>query len=95
MSKPPKQVKDLVPAKNGDKIGLANTETQKFFVLDHAYLNIWLLCDGKRSEDKIAEDFITFLKENAKGKKAKIDEKLLKEEIKTILNKLRKFGLIN
>ena len=90
----PKQVKGLVPAKNKDQIGLADKDKEKFYVLDHAFLNVWLLCNGEKSEDEIAEEFTKFLKENTKGKDAKIDDKLLKEDVKTIINKLKKYGLI-
>lgn len=90
----PRQVKGLVPAKNGDKIGLANQKSEKFFVLDTALLNIWLLCDGNRTEEKVAEEFILFLKENNKDKNAKIDEETLKSEVKTLIKKLLKYGLL-
>lgn len=90
----PRQVKGLVPAKNEDKIGVADQEKEKFYVLDPALLNIWLLCDGNRTEDEVAGDFIKFLKENTKSKNAKIDEKVIQDEVKILINKLRKYGLI-
>ena len=90
----PKQVKGLVPAKNEEQIGLANPDEKKFFVLDNVYLSVWVLCNGERSEDQIAKEFIKVLKENSKGVKAKIDEKLIAKNVKDIIKKLKKFCLI-
>ena len=60
MFKPVKR-NDLVPAKNGEKIGVANEKDMKFFELNEAYFNLWLLCDGKKTEDEISKEFYEYL----------------------------------
>ncbi|MDD4353200.1 MAG: PqqD family peptide modification chaperone [Candidatus Nanoarchaeia archaeon] len=92
MFKPIKR-KGLVPAKNAEKIGVADKESEKFFELNEAYINVWLLCDGKKSEDEIAKEFCNLLiKNSAKSKKINSNKILL--EAKEILKRLRKFNLI-
>ncbi|MBN1923575.1 MAG: PqqD family protein [Nanoarchaeota archaeon] len=94
MAANPKQVKGLVPAKNGDDVGIANQEEKKFYKLDMLHLNVWLLCDGKKNEDEVAKELIKFLKENNPELETKIDNKILTEDVKTIIKKLRKYCLV-
>lgn len=88
----PKKVDGLVPAKNGDKVGVANKKEEKFFVLDSAYLNIWLLCDGNRSEEEIADAFMELIRSKSEDVSIKQDELL--NNVKQVLKRLKKFGLI-
>ncbi|PIU88826.1 hypothetical protein COS64_02495 [archaeon CG06_land_8_20_14_3_00_37_11] len=90
----PKQAKGLVPAKNEDKIGVANEKTKQFYILDTAHFNVWLLCNGERDEEVIGEEFINFLKENLEGADAKFDKKQIIKDVKNIIKKLKKYGLL-
>jgi len=92
MFKPDKK-KGLVPAKNNEKIGVADQESMKFFELNESYLNIWLLCDGKKTEDEVAAEFYEYLKKNS-PKSKKISKDKIAAEAKEILKRLRKFNLI-
>lgn len=92
MFKPNKRA-GLVPAKNNEKIGVADQKTMKFFELNEAYLNIWILCDGKKTEDDISKEFYYYLVNNSpKTKKIEKDKIIL--EAKEIIKRLRKFNLI-
>jgi len=93
MSFKPKKAKGLVPARNEEDLGLANEEDKKFYKLDMTFINIWNLCDGTKTEDDIAKEFLNIVKQNVK-KDFKIKEKEFIEDVKNILNRLRKFGLI-
>ncbi len=84
----PRQNKRLKPAKNGDAIGLADEKEKKFFKLNNIYLQVWLLCDGKNNEVAIRDKIYNMI-----GDK-EIDKKELLKEIKDILHRLLKFGLI-
>ena len=90
----PNKRKGLVPAKNNDLIGVADQESKKFFELNEAYLNVWLLCDGKKSEDDIAKEFIDYLIKNAPKSKKKADKDKLAAEAKDIIKRLMKFNLL-
>jgi hypothetical protein len=92
MFKPVKR-KGLVPAKNNEKIGVADQDSLKFFELNEAYFNVWQLCDGKKTEDEIAKEFFEYLAENSKKSK-KINNGKIISEAKEILKRLRKFNLI-
>jgi primase-polymerase (primpol)-like protein len=92
MFKPVKK-KGLVPAKNGEKIGIANQESMKFFELNEAYFNLWNLCDGKKTQDEIINEFYEYLvKNNPKSKK--INKEKIFLESKNIIKRLMKFNLI-
>ena len=88
----PMKRKDLTPAKNNDDIGVADTVKKKFYKLNQVYLDVWLLCDGTKSEEDITKEYIKFLTKESKNKK--VDKKLLKEEIIEIIRKLKKFNLV-
>jgi hypothetical protein len=92
MFKPIKR-KGLVPAKNGEKIGVADQDSLKFFELNEAYLNVWLLCEGSKSEDEIAKDFCDYLIKNSPKSKKVNKDKIILEALE-ILKRLRKFNLI-
>lgn len=89
----PRKTKGLVPARNKDDVGLANEEDKKFYKLDMTHMNIWNLCDGKSTEEEIAQEFLSIVKQNVK-KGFKIKKIEFVKDVKTILNKLRKYGLI-
>lgn len=92
MFKPIKK-KGLVPAKNAEKIGLADQESMKFFELNEAYLNVWLICDGKKSEDEISKEFCDLLVKNS-AKSKKINKEKIISEAKSIIKRLLKFNLL-
>jgi hypothetical protein len=83
----------LVPAKNGEKIGVADQQSLKFFELNEAYFNIWMLCDGKKTEDEVILEFYDYLAKNSPKSKKINKEKILLES-KDILKRLQKFNLI-
>jgi primase-polymerase (primpol)-like protein len=88
-----RQVRGLVPAKNGEKIGVANPDNKKFFELNESYFLVWQLCDGKKSEDEVAEEFADYLEKNA-AKKKKFDKAKIIAEAKDIIKRLLKFNLL-
>ena len=92
MFKPVKR-KGLVPAKNGKKIGVADKESEKFFELNEAYLKVWLLCDGKKTEDEIINEFYDYLVNNS-AKSKKVSKEKIVLEAKGIIKRLQKFNLI-
>lgn len=87
----PKQTPNLVPAKNGEAIGLADQKNKKFYTLNAMFLNVWLLCDGERNIDNIVKEFMKVLK---KSEVEKIKESDLKKDMETIIARLKKFGLL-
>jgi len=89
----PAKRKGLVPAKNGEKIGVADQESMKFFELNEAYLNIWIMCDGKKSEDEISKEFYDYLAKNS-PKSKKINREKIMLEAKGIIKRLMKFNLL-
>lgn len=90
----PNKKAGLIPAKNGDDIGIADKTNQKFYKLDNAYFLTWQLCDGKRSIEDVSKEFARLVSQNMKNK-TDIDEKLLLEDIKKIVERLKKFGLLD
>ncbi|VVB74549.1 Uncharacterised protein [Candidatus Tiddalikarchaeum anstoanum] len=89
----PKRVSRFVPAKNKDSIGVADKENQKFYKLDNAYLIVWQLCDGTKNTEQITKEFIKVLNENIKVP-SKVDEKKLLIDVTKIVERLKKFGLV-
>lgn len=90
----PKKRGGLVPAKNEEKIGLADKEKLKFFELNEAYLNVWVLCDGVKTDDEVCGEFADYLLSNAPKSKKKVDKNKLVLEAKEIIKKLLKFNLL-
>ncbi len=88
-----RQVKGLVPAKNGEKIGIANPIDKKFFELNESYFLVWQLCDGKKSDDEVAKEFADYLEKNASKKKKFVKDKII-SEAKDIIKRLLKFNLL-
>ncbi len=88
-----RQVKGLVPAKNGEKIGVANPVDKKFFELNESYFLVWQLCDGKKSEDEVAMEFADYLAKNSPKGKRIVKDKII-AEAKDIIKRLLKFNLL-
>lgn len=89
----PKRDNKLKPSRQGDALGLVNEEEKKFYKLNQAALDIWSFCDGKTSEKEIANNYYDIVKKSVK-KDFKINEKLFKSDILVIIEKLKKYGLV-
>ncbi len=76
------------------KVGLLKEDEKKFFKLNEIALFIWDQCDGSHTIKDISKMLLNEVKKSShpKAKTAKLKD--IENDVKTIIERLKKFGLI-